>query len=70
MILRLPDDYDEFACLGGKCRDSCCVGWELDIDTETADYYRTVPGEFGERLRACIGPDTLPDGEEIGRAHV
>ena len=64
MILRLPDDYDDFACLGAACRNSCCVGWELDIDEDTADYYRTVEGPFGERLRACIGLDALPDGEE------
>ena len=54
MILRIPDYFEDFHCLGGMCPDSCCVGWELDIDEATYDYYRSVPGAFGERLRSSI----------------
>ncbi|MCR5294061.1 MAG: flagellin lysine-N-methylase [Lachnospiraceae bacterium] len=54
MKLRLPEYFVDFACIGGKCPDSCCVGWELDIDEETYDYYQALPGSFGERLRAAI----------------
>lgn len=42
MILRVPDYYDEFACTAGWCKDSCCIGWEIDIDEETAEYYESV----------------------------
>lgn len=60
MKLRVPDYYQEFKCLADRCKDSCCIGWEIDIDEETLDYYKSVPGEFGERLKREIreGEDT------------
>lgn len=32
MILRVPDYFDEFECIAGRCRHSCCAGWEVEID--------------------------------------
>ena len=54
MLLRIPDFYDSFHCIGGECPDNCCIGWELDIDDDTYEYYRSVKGPFGERLRASM----------------
>ncbi len=51
MKLRVPDYYSEFSCIADKCKDSCCIGWEIDIDEDTHDYYRQIEGAFGERLR-------------------
>ena len=51
MILRVPSYYKDFHCIAGKCKDSCCIGWEIDIDEDTEAYYKTVEGKFGERLR-------------------
>lgn len=51
MILRIPDYYEEFSCIADQCRDSCCIGWEIDIDEASMDYYKTVEGAFGERLK-------------------
>lgn len=51
MKLRVPDYYSEFSCIADKCKDSCCIGWEIDIDEDTHDYYRHIDGEFGERLK-------------------
>lgn len=55
MILRMPDYYRKFHCIAEKCRDNCCIGWEIDIDPETAELYRKTEGDFGERLRKNIG---------------
>lgn len=52
MRFRVPTYYKEFKCIAHECKDSCCIGWEIDIDEETYDYYNNVPGEFGERLRS------------------
>lgn len=49
-----PGYYPRFRCIGGACRHSCCVGWEIDIDEDTLDYYECVEGDFGARLRAGI----------------
>ena len=54
MILRKPDFYDQFKCIASRCTDTCCVGWEIDIDETTQEVYRKVSGVFGDRLRANI----------------
>ena len=51
MKLRIPDYYKEFHCIAEDCKDSCCIGWEIDIDEETYDYYQQLTGEIGDRLR-------------------
>ena len=61
MILRVPDYYKDFKCIAGDCSDSCCAGWEIDIDQDSAEYYCQVEGEFGDRLREKL--QTLEDGE-------
>ena len=35
MIVRYPDYYEKFACIAGACEDTCCAGWEIDLDEET-----------------------------------
>ena len=54
MILRMPHYYKAFRCIADKCRDNCCIGWEIDIDEKTACTYEGAGGEFGERLRKNI----------------
>ena len=54
MILRVPEYYDEFSCIASHCKDSCCAGWEIDIDDESYEYYRSVEGTFGDRLRESM----------------
>ena len=54
MKLIAPDYYPEFHCIADKCRHSCCVGWEIDIDSDTREKYRHVSGAFGQRLNAAI----------------
>ena len=54
MILRVPDYFGDFKCTAGWCKDSCCIGWEINIDEETADYYDSVQGEMGDRLQEAM----------------
>ncbi len=49
-----PTYYKNFRCIAGACKDSCCIGWEIDIDEKTADKYRNVSGDFGCRLKENI----------------
>lgn len=51
MLLRVPSYYKEFQCLADRCKDSCCIGWEIDIDEDTCEYYKSIGGKFGERLK-------------------
>ncbi len=50
----MPSYCKDFRCSAERCSDNCCVGWEIDIDEKTADFYRQVKGGFGERLRQNI----------------
>lgn len=65
MIFRTPRYYGKFRCTADKCSDNCCIGWEIDIDSSTAEYYRSVSGDFGERLKRNIrdGSFVLTEGE-------
>lgn len=49
-----PSYYAAFRCIADQCRHNCCIGWEIDIDTEKLAYYETVEGKLGERLRCGI----------------
>lgn len=60
MILRMPLYYKKFKCIAGKCNDSCCIGWEIDIDKDSMDFYRNIKGEFGETLRGSISEISVP----------
>ena len=54
MFLEMPSYCRNFRCISSRCTDNCCIGWEIDIDNETAEYYKTIGGDFGERLRSNI----------------
>ncbi|MGI5959432.1 MAG: flagellin lysine-N-methylase [Massiliimalia sp.] len=54
MLVKRPAYYAQFQCLGSQCKDNCCIGWEIDIDQKTNDFYQALPGPFGDRLRASI----------------
>lgn len=55
MRLIAPIYYKEFKCIANKCKNNCCrEGWEIDIDKKTAEYYKNLPGELGDKLRKNI----------------
>ena len=54
MILRKPDFYDSFKCIASQCTDTCCIGWEIDVDRASQETYRKVAGTFGDKLKANI----------------
>ena len=54
MTVTVPSYYKDFKCIANKCRHSCCIGWEIDIDDETFDFYKSVKGDFGKKLKSYI----------------
>lgn len=51
MRVRVPDYYKNFKCIASECTDTCCAGWEVDVDDKAQEYYVTVEGDFGKRLK-------------------
>lgn len=55
-----PDFYDAFRCTAGACAHNCCLGWEVDVDPDTAAFYEGLAGALGDKLRRCL--IVSPDG--------
>ena len=56
MKIRTPRYYKDFKCIAGACTDTCCAGWDVDVDEDSYSYYKTVGGEFGKRLKSVMVP--------------
>lgn len=54
MKLVAPHYYDDFRCTADKCKHNCCIGWEIDVDEITLEYYDSLSGEIGEKLKKNI----------------
>lgn len=54
MKVRVPEYYDRFECIASECTDTCCAGWQVDVDDNSYEYYRTITGEFGDRLHSVM----------------
>ncbi len=63
MKLVYPHYYKNFKCIASACEDTCCAGWEIVVDPEKAEYYNSVQGEIGDRLRHEMKKDA--DGDII-----
>ncbi len=57
MSIWYPRFYPAFRCRADRCRHSCCRGWEIDVDKDSAELYRGLPGELGEELRQALFSD-------------
>lgn len=60
MKLIFPDYYQDFQCIADRCNHSCCIGWEIDIDKKTFEWYQKLDGEFANRIRQNISMEDTP----------
>ncbi len=54
MEYKIPHYFEDFQCIAGACKDTCCAGWAIMIDEETLEKYKTAEGAFGNRLHNSI----------------
>ena len=57
LIEVFPNYYNKFSCIADKCKHSCCIGWEIDIDEDTMDIYNSLNTPMGEKIRSNIEGD-------------
>ena len=62
MQIAKPYYFDSFRCIAGDCTDSCCKEWDVQVDADSAAYYRALPGPLGDRLREVLSDE---DGETV-----
>ena len=55
--------FDSFRCIAQLCPDSCCQEWDVQVDSNTAEFYRGLPGPLGDRLRQVLFDD--PDAGTV-----
>ena len=60
MQIRKPCYFDQFTCLASACPDSCCKEWDVLVDPQAAEYYHSLSGDLGQRLRQVL---TEEDGQ-------
>lgn len=51
MLINKPSFYNDFKCIADNCKDSCCIGWEIDVDEAALEKYKTGSGEIYRRIR-------------------
>lgn len=50
MKITVPEYFTQFKCIADKCRDSCCIGWQIDIDEPTMQKYADIDGDIGAEI--------------------
>lgn len=59
-MLCYPDYYPRFKCIADRCSDICCKGWEICIDDDSLQKYRSIScqnDDIGRRLAESIAED-------------
>ena len=62
MRIYKPSYFDTFRCIASACPDSCCKEWDVLVDAESAQMYRSLSGPLGDRLREVLKEE---DGETV-----
>ena len=67
MKVYFPSYYNKFRCIAERCRHSCCVGWEIYLDSHTIEMYEGLAQSESEEIFSHIDRDAmqimLDDGE-------
>lgn len=67
MKIYFPSYYPKFKCIADKCKNSCCIGWEIDVDDVTMDKYRRLGGKLGDEVRTRVCSDGVIEMCDNGR---
>lgn len=54
MQREVPNYMKDFKCIADDCLDTCCAGWDVDLDPDAYYYYQIAPAPFGDVIRSRI----------------
>ncbi len=60
-LVLVNKNFEGFTCIGGKCEESCCKGWNINIDENTYNLYMTASEDKIMNFRGNL--IVLPDNE-------
>jgi len=68
-IVQAPAYARQFSCIGSSCPDTCCKGWNVDIDKKTYKKMRELKGnDLADRVKKYI--KITPGGSGNTHAHI
>lgn len=50
MEIFAPSYCQNFKCIADKCKHSCCIDWEINIDEKTYDKYKSENSDFAKEI--------------------
>ena len=50
----IPKYMLTFKCIGSECVDTCCAGWDINIDEDTYEKYTNCTGKLKELVQGKI----------------
>jgi lysine-N-methylase len=66
-----PRYLQDFKCIGSRCADTCCAGWQVSIDKKTfKSYQRIKDGSLRKSLQNHIKPVRSADRSEGNFARI
>ena len=64
--MRYPLYFKEFKCIGGICEDSCCIGWDVDIDKSTfKEYFKVQDKDMKKMFQKNVYNNNNCDYDEV-----
>ena len=71
-IIRYPEYFADFTCIGADCEDSCCNQWQIYLDRATFDNYtRIKEPELRRRIDEFVVPNSKEQTEaRFGRINL
>jgi len=65
---KVPGYLEQFKCIGTDCPDTCCAGWQVDIDKATFKKLRNLDkGELATKVRKHIAVLPVTSGKSYAR---
>ena len=56
MNIKKPTYFDTFTCIANRCTDSCCIGWDIEIDDLTQEKYKLNKSNLSKKInKYCKG---------------
>ncbi len=56
-----PKYYKDFVCIADRCRHTCCVGWEIDLDADAMERYSRTDGYGKAVLESVVLPTSAEE---------
>ena len=63
MKVIVPDYYKDFQCIADRCRHTCCIGWEIDIDEDSLERFERDADIAAHIEHSDVAHFRLLDGE-------